>query len=158
MSLHKPRKPIDSLHKDIETALQIERDKLGSIKDIAPATLALAVQKRFKGRGRKIEPHIQYTSFEHLKQMARKILRRFEPDSDESQSIQGEMFSGHLQDRYPIPHAPDEDPIYRLREALTYEEAKWNCVRLRKSIVARMEHADALQAWNENRGGVGVAA
>jgi hypothetical protein len=100
------------------------------------------------------EPHIQYASLEHLKQMSREFLRRRKtPDGEENEAHgpQGEMdlgtrFSGKLQDRYPIPRVDGEEPAYKRRFDLTAEERAWNVRQLRRSAVARREHADALEA------------
>jgi len=142
-----------SLHEEIVEAIHIELEKMGDAECLGPTSLAIAVQQRFNGR--EIEPHIKYTSLEHLKQMSRRILRgQFEPES-EADSGQNEMFSGNLQDRYPIKVSKKEDPIYKLRAALSHDEAAWNIKRLRQSARARMEHADALQAWDDGRADLG---
>lgn len=119
---------------------------------ISPAALAHRVFEEFC-TGEE-EPHIQYTSLEHLKHMARVFLaRRKEADGDmnETHNAQGDLdlgvsFSGKLQDRYPLPRKQGEEPTYKLRSELTEEERAWNVGVLRKSARARMEHADALEA------------
>lgn len=139
-----------SLHEDISTAFQDEIQALGDAHVLSPTSLALAVQRRFSGSD--LEPHIQYTSLEHLKQMARRALvKNFEPDSDETAAYQGELFSGQLQERYPIPRPASQEPQYKLRNQLTHGELAWNIATLRKSAAARLQHADALQAWGDMR-------
>jgi hypothetical protein len=151
------KKKSGSLHEDIEQAIRQELDRLNGAECLSPTSLALAVQFRFETG--EIQPHIKYTSLEHLKQMSRGMLRgQFDPVSDDLEQQQGEMFSGHLQDRYPIKVANGADPQYKLRIALTSEEAQWNIDRLRKSAKARMEHADAMQAWNDSRGSSSMSA
>ena len=81
------------------------------------------------------------------------LARRYEHDSDENESYQGDMFSGELQDRYPTPRAAGEDPLYKPRAMLTREELDWNIAQLRKSADARLRHADALQAFRDDQFG-----
>lgn len=141
-----------SLHEDINAAIQDEITAMGDAHVLSPSSLALAVQRRFAGPAGIAQPHIQYASLEHLKQMARKALaRNFEPDSDETSAYQGEMFSGQLQDRYPIPRKAGHEPQYKLRHQLDGNELQWNIALLRKSAAARLQHADALQAWGDMR-------
>ncbi len=84
--------------------------------------------------------------------MARKALAtQFSPDSRESRAYQGELFSGLLQARYPIPRKQEEEPVYKLLDTLTETECRWNIRQLRKSANARVEHADALLAYTEAR-------
>lgn len=119
---------------------------------VSPSGLAHRVFEVF-ARGDE-ELHIQYVSLEHLKQMARAFLRRrLDADGEESEAYGGQdslpfgtSFSGHLQPRYPTPHAPGDEPVYKLRLHLTPEERAWNVEQLRKSGRARLEHADALEA------------
>ena len=114
---------------------------------ISPAAVAVAVLRQYAPAA--LEPHIEYASLEHLKHMARRVLaRRFDDDGAENRTYnaQAEMFSGYLQDRYPLPRTADEEPTYKLRGLLTAEERAWNVALLRKSATARLEHADALEA------------
>lgn len=137
-----------SLHEQITHDLQ----RLIEVADadiITPASLAMAVQHQY---GAGLEPHIAYTSLEHLKQMARRALAgRYGADSDDSEVIQGELFSGHLQERYPLPRAGGHEPSYKRRDALTSDEVAWNVGTLRRAADARVAHADALEAWQQNR-------
>lgn len=139
-----------SLHEEITAAFQIEIEALGVAVVLSPTSLALAVQRRFIEQ--RVEPHIEYTSLEHLKQMARRALaRRYDTEGDENEAHQGEMFAGQLQDRYPLPKQAGDEPSYKLRGLMTAEEVAWNVKQLRKSATARLEHADALQAWSDGR-------
>jgi len=113
---------------------------------VSPSGLAHRVFETFASGEE--DARIQYVSLEHLKQMARAFLRRQNhPDSDESAAYeaQGSLFSGALQDRYPLPRKGDEEPVYKLRQHLTREERAWNVEQLRKSAGARLKHADALE-------------
>lgn len=139
-----------SLHEEITVAMQQEIEVSGNAVVLMPTTLALAIQRRFDAGD--LEPHIKYTSLEHLKQIARRVLSgRYDADSEENETHQGELFSGQLQDRYPIQRTKGSEPQYKLRWSLTAEEVKWNLSMLRKSAAARLEHADALQAWEDDR-------
>lgn len=139
-----------SLHEDI--IIEMHRIVDNSQADIiTPASLAIAVQGKFvSGR---LEPHIEYTSLEHFKQLARKVLSsKHDTESDENEVYQGELFTGLLQTRYPLPRKQGEEPAYKLLEMLTPEEIKWNLASLRKSAEARLQHADALEAYAMSRG------
>lgn len=88
-----------------------------------------------------------YLSTEMLTGMARKLLaKRFSHNSDDNESYQGDLFSGTLQLRYPLPRKKGEEPAYKLRQHLTPDERARNVSYLRKSANARLEHADALEA------------
>ena len=128
---------------------EIERQCL-FLKDailISPSALAHRVYECFAAG--EVEPHIAYTSIEHLKHMTRVYLRRNEADSEDNPAHgQPDLpgFSAQLQDRYPIPRKTTEEPVYKLRSYLTPDERAWNVAQLRKSAQARLEHADALEA------------
>jgi hypothetical protein len=119
---------------------------------VAPSSLAHRAFEAFS-TGEE-EAHIQYASLEHFKQMSREFLRRRKtPDGEENEAhgSQSEMdlgtrFSGKLQDRYPVPRGEGEEPAYKRRFDLTAEERAWNVRQLRRSAIARREHADALEA------------
>jgi len=135
-----------NLHETITTDLHGLIEEI-SADIITPASLALALQARY---GEELDPRIQYLSFEHLKAMARKLLgRRFDAESDEAEATQGELFSGHLQRRYPLPPVPGQEAAYKALEALSPDEIRWNVKTLRKSGQARLMHADALEAWGQ---------
>lgn len=140
-----------SMHEEINIAMQKWVEDRGDCAVVSPTALAIAVLRRFEpGR---LEPHIEYTSLEHFKQMARRVLaHRFgdEGESNPAYEEQGQLFSGHLQDRYPVPHQRGADPRYELRHLLTEKERAWNVEQLRKAGWARLTHADALEA--EGRG------
>jgi hypothetical protein len=145
-----------TIHEDVLSEIHREMKRLSGIDVVvSPTTIALAVQESF-ATGR-LEPHIQYTSLEHLKQMARHELARNWSHGNENaetyshEDEQGELFSGHLQDSYPLPRRRGEEPVYRPREFLSFEEAEWNADQLRKHGLARLKHADALLAWNARR-------
>ena len=153
-----------TLRDQIISALRIEIDRCGNATELSPTTLAVAVQRTFD-IGEEVEPHIAYASLEHIKQIAREVLRRNfddevldDEDRDDDSlgtnaTYQDDMFSGHLQERYPLlGRKKSDDPIYKLRRAMSYEEVAACVAQLRKSARARMQHADALEAWNDARG------
>lgn len=139
-------------HQQINGEFERQYAFLDGAISIMPSALAHRVFETFSTGDE--EPHIQYASLEHLKHMARVYLaRRKDADGDmnETHGAQGDLdlgtsFSKKLQDRYPLPRQPGEEPTYKLRSELTAEERAWNVQQLRKSARARMEHADALEA------------
>ena len=139
-----------SLHDDINQTLRRELESLEGVLGIRPDTLALRTVAAFNGES--ADPHVRYGCTEHFKQMARRLLaNRYDPDGAENDAHQGDMFSGHLQQRYPIPRSANEEPEYRLRELLTPDELDWNIGQLRKSADARLRHADALQSYRDSK-------
>lgn len=147
-------------HQQIVTEFESQYDKLRGAVVIGPKALAFAVYQTFAIGKPAVEPHIQYTSMEHLTAMARRFLaKKADPDSDDNEVYdqQGSFsFSGQLQERYPLPRKPGDEPLYKKRHLLTAEERAWNVEQLRKSARSRQEHADALEA--EGRGHGGMAA
>jgi hypothetical protein len=112
---------------------------------IMPSSLAWAVYQEIVPDN--VDPILEWACLEHLKALARRALAgRFMPDGEENTAHQEELFSGALQDRYPLPRAKGQEPTYKRRDQLTAEEREWNVRQLRKSAQARLEHADALEA------------
>jgi hypothetical protein len=141
-----------SVYEDINNAIRQEVELLNGAIVLSPSVLAEAAMERFSGE--QLEPHIQYASLEHFKQMARIVLgRRFDSNGDQNTTHQGELFSGQLQERYPVPRKKGEEPIYKRLAVLSASEIKWNSNSLRKSAGARLEHADALDAYGEKKYG-----
>lgn len=142
-----------SLHEDVIAAIDRRIEELGGLVQLSPTTLALDVQMRFVPDDGKVEPHILWTSLEYFKHLARGRLRsRFDPEGENNEAYQGELFSGHLQRAYPVPRAKGQEPLYVPRDMLTREDVEYNVNLLRKSARARLRHADALQAWADSRG------
>lgn len=145
-------------HQQINGEFERQYAFLDGAISIMPSALAHRVFETFSTGDE--EPHIQYASLEHLKHMARVYLaRRKDADGDmnEAHGAQGDLdlgtsFSKKLQDRYPLPRQPGEEPTYKLRSELTADERAWNVQQLRKSARARMEHADALEAEGQMLG------
>lgn len=148
-----------SLHESIMAEMTRYIDDRRDCAILSPSAIAAAVLRVYSADS--LEPHVEYASLEHFKNMARKTLaRRFDDEGDDNPvyADQGELFSGHLQDRYPVPRKAGTDPVYKLREALTDDEVRWNLRSLRKSADARLAHADALEAWHQSRPEQGQAA
>lgn len=138
-----------NMHERIRVDLQSIIDEQGVVDIISPTSLAIALQNRYATS--ELEPHIRYASLEGLKQIARGVLSgRYGAESEDSEAHQGELFSGHLQARYPVPRKKGEDPQYKLRSALTADERAWNVATLRRSAKARLLHADALEAEGQS--------
>lgn len=141
-------------HQQIMVEMQRQYDELGNAIIVSPDALAYKVYLHFQKK-KAVDPHIQYTSLEHMKSMARKFLAKNhdpalkadEPDDDD----QAQMFSGELQDRYPVPTKKGEERQYKKRSALTHDERSWNVKRLRKAGKSLLEHADALEAEGRGR-------
>lgn len=141
-----------SIHEDIASAMTRFIDDRRDCAILSPAAIASATRTAFCEDA--LEPHIEYACLEQFKNMARKVLaHRFDDSGEENAAYadQGELFSGHLQDRYPLPRKRGEDPVYKLREHLTDDEVRWNLQTLRRSAEARLAHADALEAWHQSR-------
>ena len=145
-------------HQRIMAEMAVQYEALSDAVLVSPAGLAHRVFETFAHGGE--EPHIQYASQEHLKHMARVFLaKRKDPDADESEAYAaqggldfGVSFSGHLQDRYPLPRKDGEEPVYKLRHELTEDERAFNVSVLRKAGQARLEHARALEAEGQMLG------
>lgn len=142
-----------SQHQQIVTEMERQYAALEGAVMVGPKALAYKVYQTFsKGN---VEPHIQYASLEHMTGMARKFLAKHnDPNADDNEvyGAQGSLFSGKLQDRYPVPRQSGEEPLYKKRSDLTAEERAWNVEQLRKSARSRQEHADALEAEGQARG------
>jgi len=141
-----------TIHEEISVAMQRWIDERGEVAVMSPTALAVATLRWFEANS--IEPHIEYTSLEHFKQIARRVLAgRFDIDSEENPVYeQGELFSGHLQERYPLPRSKGSEPQYKLRALLTDRERAWNVEMLRKAAMSRLAHADALEAEGRGEG------
>lgn len=63
----------------------------------------------------------------------------------------GMVFTGQLLARYPAPHQHGEDEGWSLLQRLTEAEIAWNAVVIRRIGQSYVDHADALEAWGEQR-------
>lgn len=98
----------------------------------------------------KTAPELVYRAAHlQLRQLGRSLCRqRFEEDGEWSE--QHDLFP-NLQKRYPAAHSPDAEPEYVLLEHLTGDDIAFNVQRLRREANAKLFHADALEAWGQNR-------
>lgn len=136
-----------SLHEHVVAEMQRFVTDHANCAVLSPGALAVVAFDKFNAGT--IDPHIKWGCIEGYKGIARKLLgRRFDDGGDDNAAYaeQGELFSGHLQERYPIPRKKGEEPQYKLRSLLTPEERAWNVRQLRRSADARQLHADALEA------------
>ncbi len=132
-------------HSQVMAAFGRHIEALSGAVAIMPSSLAWAVYQEIVPDN--VDPILEWACLEHLKALARRALAgRFMPDGEENTAHQEELFSGALQDRYPLPRAKGQEPTYKRRDQLTAEEREWNVRQLRKSAQARLEHADALEA------------
>jgi len=84
-----------------------------------------------------------------MRQIARAYCRkRFDKDDDDEQP---DLFNGTLQKRYPKAHNNGDDPEYILLAFLTDQDIAFNVARLRMEANAKLDHADALEAWGKRK-------
>lgn len=136
-----------SLHENIMADIGRAAEAMDANGVISPSAIALACVRQY---GEMPDPRVEYAALEHVKMMARKFLAgRFEDAGADNAAYagQGELFSGHLQERYPVPRSNGAEPVYKLLSLMTEAEIDWNLATLRKSARARLAHADALQAY-----------
>jgi hypothetical protein len=143
-----------SEHSEIMTEMQAQLDAYGDAIIVMPSALAAATFASLSPEGGASRV-IEYLSLQMLNAMARKLLgRKFSHESDDTDAYSGDLFSGALQPRYPLPRKRGEEPVYKLRCQLTDDERSWNVEQLRKSAQARLEHADALEAEGDLRSAI----
>lgn len=124
-------------------------EQRGQERAISPAWLATEAMIELDPE--RVSPHRVYIAAHlELRQLARGICRkRSEPESEATE--QHEMFP-FLQRRYPEARSANtEEPQYVLLEHLTADDVKFNVQRLRSEASTKLAHADALEAWWQNR-------
>jgi hypothetical protein len=144
-----------SVHERITTAIHQIIEQQSAARDISPNAVAALLVVRFSEH--ELEPEIEFGCFEHFKEMARKSLAgRFDNRAADNDDGEDELpiFSGQLQQRYPLPHKRGEDSVYRRLEELTPTEMRWNGQRFLKAGRALVAHGHALIARAEAREGV----
>lgn len=115
---------------------------------VSPAWLATEALAELDG-DRQAPSLVYLAAHLQLRQIARSICRnRFEDDGEEAE--QSDLFP-NLQRRYPAAHAADTEPEYVLLDHLTDEDVAFNVRRLRAEADAKLHHADALEAWWQDR-------
>ena len=141
-----------SLHEQIAADMQRFVDDRADCAIIAPSAIAAAIYGEYAVVS--VDAHVEYAAMEHLKGMARRVLAgRYDVDGEDSPAYtqQGEMFSGRLQERYPVATRKGEDRVYKLLADLTADDVSWNVNSLRRSANSRQAHADRLEAWAQER-------
>jgi hypothetical protein len=90
--------------------------------------------------------HLQF------RQLARGVCAgKWEDPDDPREGDQHDLFPV-LQRRYPIARSSGkEEPQYALLELLTDRDIHFNIERLRNEAMAKLKHADALEAWAASR-------
>ena len=81
----------------------------------------------------------------------RQIARGFCRSKNEAPDGQEDLFSGTLQHRYPRAGSNKDNPEYILLDLMSDRDVAFNVARLRAEAAAKMDHADALEAWGQAR-------
>jgi hypothetical protein len=137
-----------SVYGDITNSIREIIVSNNHVDTLSPTLVALQTLEKY---GKPSEIHIEYLSFEQAKQMARAELRaKFDPEGADNDAHQSDMFSGILQQRYPVQTRRGEDPKYKFLRLLTVDELDWNINQLLRSADARIQHAHALQAHRDS--------
>ncbi|WP_250518523.1 hypothetical protein [Caballeronia sp. ATUFL_M1_KS5A] len=128
------------------TILALDRRHVQDIDFIAVARHAQ--RKLESGKGTLVE---RYGFLQFIMTLARdECGRNYSAESNETAAIQGDMFTGVLQRRYPLPHKRGDVPVYRLLEHLTPEQVRWNAEQHRKVGHAHLRHAEALEDYADS--------
>ncbi len=130
-------------HEQVMQVLREEYSRLDTSGEIGvrPAQVASRAQARLDSSC-STPILVAYCSTMQLRQMARSVCRASSAVDDPS--VQGALFDGQLQRRYPAQRNGDEE--YVLREHMTVEERRANSARLRAEAASKNRHADALDA------------
>jgi len=83
-----------------------------------------------------------------LRQIARGLCGK--KCEDDGSAEQHELWP-MLQKRYPAAHHNGDEPVYVLLDHLSEKDVAFNIGRLRKEASAKLQHADALEAWWNDR-------
>ena len=141
-----------STHEQVQEVMREVMMEAGADLQIAlsPTLIAMRTYDRFQEGA--VDIHVQWGCVEHYKALARRMLaREYDPVPDDDQIIQGDFFSGELQDRYPVQRGPGDQPLYKPRNQLSASDLTWNIEKLRKAGSALIRHADALIAFRDGQ-------
>ena len=118
---------------------------------VVPAWIATEALKEIDPGGRS-HPLVRTGCHLQLRQIARAQCRKlFEDDDGEETEPQFTGFK-ELQWRYPAAHSKGAlEPEYVLLEHMTRRDVEYNVRRLRREGQAKLDHADALEAWDRSR-------
>ena len=86
-----------------------------------------------------------------FRQIARAYCRKHFDPAERVQ--QPDFFPDALQERYPLPPAGDAEPEYVLLHQMNQPPLRYNVSRLRKVADASSRHADALEAYADQKFG-----
>jgi hypothetical protein len=120
---------------------------------VVPSWIATEALKEIDPSGRS-HPLVRTGCHLQLRQIARAQCRKLFED-DDSEDDHEPRFTGFdgLQWRYPAAHSKDKaEPEYVLLEHMTHRDVEYNVQRLRREGRAKLQHADALAAWDAKRG------
>jgi hypothetical protein len=119
---------------------------------VIPAWIATEALKEIDPTGRS-HPLVRTGCHLQLRQIARAQCRKlFEDDAGEETEPQFTGFK-ELPWRYPAAHSKGTlEPEYVLLEHMTRRDVEYNVRRLRREGQAKLDHADALEAWGRSRG------
>jgi hypothetical protein len=121
---------------------------------VVPSWIATEALKEIDPSGRS-HPLVRTGCHLQLRQIARAQCRKLFEDV-ESKDDSEPQFTGfkELQWRYPVAHCDDKaEPEYVLLEHMTRRDVEYNVQRLRREGQAKLDHADALEAWDARRRG-----
>jgi len=101
---------------------------------------------------KKTAPQLVYRAAHlQLRQLARALCRRQYGEDAGELGSQHNLFPS-LQARYPLStSARDGEPEYVKLEHLKSEDVRFNVARLRSEARGKQKHADALEAWAQQR-------
>lgn len=141
-----------TLHDDVMHQIMLEAEAMDVARTsrVSPSLLAMKVFGHYAANS--IEDHITYTSLQHLTKMTAMFLRRHLPEEHAARAVDTkDIFGDLLQDRYPASRTRDQEPVYVLREHMSSNDVQFNVHRMRAVGGRLLQHADALEAWNQNR-------
>jgi hypothetical protein len=146
---HREAPPPDQLRDLVARIIEMRRGQ----PRISPGWVATEAMHDLD-RNRTVEhdhPTIWLGCHLQLRQIARQLLaQRFEQGEEEQH-----LLFKDLQWRYPTARSANaEEREYLLRDLMSDEDIAYNVGRLRAEALAKMYHADALEAWGRDRGEV----
>lgn len=147
-----------SIANDIRSAVLMERDiRLARGEDLSINDIAKTLLLKYQPEDN-LEPHVEWTSLEHLKQMTRATLRETDDPVVLTDEKQQDIWAGHLQQCYPRKLTKEErretGGVYALRENLSWEDWTWNIDRTNKASRTLAEHARMQKAFRDSKFGI----
>jgi|SRR5215471_3752044 len=137
----------EQLAATVERVIELYR----ATKDVSPAWVATQAMTLIEFP-RELHPLGYVGCHLELRQIARgKLRRRFDPEAIADDDADPDLFPETLQERYPLPRKPGEEPRYRLLDNLTDADVRFNVNRMEKAGAALLRHARRLATWHANR-------